>query len=405
MRTYGPLSNIVNFLASNSRKIFEGQIWFHSPGHMILENDYVARIALSDPIYKSQPPLLIVQQNERTEFIKAVFEHSNVPIQVLYSENSVPIQMEIARFFPELTITCGLWSFRTSSDKPNCEHDFRFIWEELPSHNYSLSKYYLNLQRKTREINVWKRYVDDILLRQESNQEFIDYLRQSPFVALQIRYATERDRMIRTGTGSSGVVDNEDLIPLIEYLLDSGLRVVQLGREQLPEILSHYPIFHYPSSKFVSFSNDFVLARLAKSAMIFGSGIGHLYNLIGNPFVTVNLWDMNPYSYSSTALMPSRIIDTVTASELDFVGHMNAFNEIARLGRGAFSNQSRFVSIKTSPQVYKDLMIEYIEPGAENDNLSDSLRKKAASLDPSGKWSLADCRLPICIRKHLPNYI
>jgi hypothetical protein len=402
----GPLGNVVEFLQSNHRRMFEGLIWYHSTGHMILENDRVARIALADNEFRERPPLLLHQANEKCDFVAKVFAHSQVPVQILQTPNAVEIQSEVARFFPELTINAGHWSFRALPRRPDNEDGFRFLWtQDFEADRDATYRQYCLLVRRTQSLNIWRKYVDEVLVELPENKEFVDFLCAEPFFALQVRYNDQRSFLIRTGTGSSQVVAPSELIPLLEYLGDLGMRIVQVGRESLPAELSKFNIYHYPSSKFCSFSNDFVLARMAASALTFASGINFIYDLMSKSYVSVHAWDLVPYCLGAGSSFPSMLVDVESGKMLNFIEHNLASSKIARMTGGAFKGQSLFKSVKIPPEAYRDIFREVFEPNGDHLMRSDEIQSKAQKIDPRGLWGLTNHRIPVCIRNYYPEFI
>jgi putative glycosyltransferase (TIGR04372 family) len=398
------LADIVDTLQASARKLFQGMLFYLSPGQTLVENDTISRITKSNPHFTDFPPLVFHGPTEHCNLIAAAMRHSNVPVQIIQTPYAFQIQREISLFYPELTLRCASWDFRqTVGKRPNHEDNLNFLFVDEPDAYCNWERERLEISRDNLSLNIWKKYFDEVLLAEEENKKFIDFLSEKPYFAIQVKYDPEYNANI--WNGSAQPIMNEDYIPLLTYLRDKGLRIIQLGREPLPEIFQQYGVIHYPSTPYCSFKNDFLLAGLAEGAMIVSSGIGHLYDFLRVPTVSINHWHINSMTYSNFRILPARLLDTQTNTILNFREQMNAYKNIVKPQAHVFSLQNRYTALRNPPEMIRDSVVELLEPSFERVTRSDIIRLKAAAQDPLKLWGITDARLSICIEDYYPGYL
>lgn len=396
------LRNVVDVLKAEDRKLFQGLIFFQSPGHMISEFDAIARIVNQDEKYRQLPPLVSFAETEQTRLIAKILDYAKLPISALKTPYAFQIQREIALFYPELTIRCASWDFRAKEGrKPNHEDNLYFLHVDEKGEYHTWAKIWIELCRDTLSLNVWRQYYEEVMLREATNQEFIDFLEEKPYFCIQSKYSNNPS----VWNGSAQRVDPQDFDLTLQYIKDLGLRIILLGREDLPPGFDKYDVYHYPSSKYCSFESDFLLAGKAKAALISASGVGHLYDVLRTPTVSVNHWFPDPMRYANYRTLPARLMDTSENRVLNFREQMAAYDKIVLPQASVFVNQNRYKALRTAPEMVREAVKELLEPTVEDELKSEINRLKAGQNDPTGLWGKTDARLPACISSFYEGYL
>jgi putative glycosyltransferase (TIGR04372 family) len=130
----------------------------------------------------------------------------------------------------------------------------------------------------------------------------------------------------RAGNATPDPTDPHSLLPLLGRLRDEGLRCVLAGREAMPDIFRPFGLIDYPGSDLTSIAHDFGLFARADLAIINGSGLSHLPDLFGVPYIFANSWHVGvPMPSARCVEVPARVIESTTRRRLTFTEQVDLF--------------------------------------------------------------------------------
>jgi putative glycosyltransferase (TIGR04372 family) len=113
--------------------------------------------------------------------------------------------------------------------------------------------------------------------------------------------------------------DPDAYLPAIEWLIDSGYRVVFVGREPYPAQFAARGVLNYSQSPLASYRHDIQLFGLADVAITAGSGISYLADCINKPYVYLNSWHLAMTNPSPRCVVvPSLVRERKTGRLLTF---------------------------------------------------------------------------------------
>ncbi len=128
----------------------------------------------------------------------------------------------------------------------------------------------------------------------------------------------------------------KSLFPLLATLRDMNYKIVLAGREVMPNSFRSFGVINYAGSPIASRSNDMCLFANASIAIINGSGLAHLADLYGVPYLFINHW----HAFFG---MPSPLCVEIPAIAVDRAsGHHLSFSEQTSIytSRGPFDTWS-----------------------------------------------------------------
>lgn len=129
-----------------------------------------------------------------------------------------------------------------------------------------------------------------------------------------------------SGNATSAAPAPASYLPALVHLLDRGYRLVFAGREKMPEEFAALDIVDYARGPFASVSNDYRLFRNADFALICGSGIGMIPDVLEIPYVYVNSWHIffpQPSAYCVD--LPALVRKRATGQLLSFSEQTSLF--------------------------------------------------------------------------------
>jgi hypothetical protein len=394
-----PLNNVVTYLKTNNKKMFEGLIWFHSPGHMVLEGDYISRVIKSN-LTGLERPLLFIEEKAPAIFFKNALEYNNIPAEVIITPNAYKIQREIAVFYPELTIEGGVWSFKIPSNrKPRGENDLNFLYTRDYDDFLSFSRRAYRLRDSVPDINIYKNYFENKVLSETKNQELIEILSGKTFAVIQVK---------GVASNAVGALQTEGFYrKVLAYLRDLSLTPIIIGRDSPPAYFSEYNAIDYTRSKFVSYESDWILIGMSTIGLVHGSGLHNIFDILGKAYIFHDSWHHWPTKSQSCLFVPSFIQKGNSSSFLKF----REFAQLARVGwddaRGAFVFPAHldYRAHPSNPEYVISAISELM--GRHSGDLElERLRIKSLirTIDTDDFWTLTGTSMPVDFLKIIPDY-
>jgi putative glycosyltransferase (TIGR04372 family) len=130
----------------------------------------------------------------------------------------------------------------------------------------------------------------------------------------------------RAGNATPDPTDPQSMLPLLGRLRDDGFRCVLAGRESMPDIFQPFGVIDYAGSGLASIAHDFGLFARADLAIINGSGLSHLPDLYGVPYLFANSWHVGiPMPSPRCVEVPARVIESTTRRRLTFSEQVDLF--------------------------------------------------------------------------------
>jgi hypothetical protein len=387
-----PLRSIVSHLQHGNKRLFEGLIWFHSPGHMVLEGDYIARV-MSRDVKEFGRGVLFVEDKAPALFLKKALEFSEIPIDILLTENAFKIQREIAIFFPELTIEGGIWSFKIPGySSPRGEYDFNFLHTRSYEEILSFHRRAYSLRDCEIPINVYKNYYENKVLLDPKNRELVEILFGKRYAVVQLK---------NVAWNSVSALQTEPFYRnVLGHLRDNSITPVVIGRDPPPSYFSEFNAIDYTRSKFVSYESDWILIGLSTIGLVHASGLHNIFDVLSKSYVYHDSWHHWPTKSNACLFVPSAILKEGSDQPLAFP----EFVKMARIGydlsRGGFVFPSHlgYSARPADARVVMSAVSELLQPEAASRSLEKSRAKEIIrSYDTDNIWSVTDTSIPIDI--------
>lgn len=131
-----------------------------------------------------------------------------------------------------------------------------------------------------------------------------------------------------------------DYCTTIQWLLDQGFQVVQVGREPCPPSFRELGVIPYCESALATYKHDLQIFSLAKLAITAGSGIAFLPDCLGIPYVYLDSWHIGmPMISSRCVMVPALVVDRSTDKFLSFVDQIRLYHLLQDAGNEIFPSR------------------------------------------------------------------
>jgi len=293
---------LYKFLRESKFKVLANIIFAGSPGHQIYELDYFLRKLRVGDIPAGK--YLWVQRNgSLTQTMLDVFngQFRQFNLGMICNDQFYEMTTRILQMAPEYGVDVGL-SHLKNSVMSRAETFIARFADDI----------YYNMTNES----VLRAHVDYFRLRSLTD-DFEPWMAAAPPIdeELSALLGGKTDKLavvhFRTGTGNAGTpVPAESLYPTLEYLRDNGYTVVKIGTEAYPQEFARFGVINYSESPLRNFRNDLALLMHAKIAVINGSGLENIADLVGVPFVSYARWHISLVTYSpKSVVVPTLLYD------------------------------------------------------------------------------------------------
>jgi len=387
---------IANLVGSN--RLIAGNIFFfHSPGHILPEIDYLMRQIRINPNIANRRPVVFLQPTPICSFVAELLK--KLSISFVLDENAFHLGREIQLFYPQLVLATGIAHFRIAMPP----EQRRKIATSSPAHlAWALTCEGLN-QQWCDIFKAWRGTEGYFPLREALDQipgdpKFISLLKRKKYVVLQ--------RKAQVVNGTVRILDDAFFEPTLAFLKDFGYEIILAGREPVLDVYKKYGVFDYPSSQFVSPKNDFYLFRNADFGIISPSGAGYFCDTLGIPHCQYAPWTLQPNPSPRTIMVPTQLRDRTSGNVLTFSEHIHAFiqNYDEVIGP-AYFNQAKFEDL---PPTGDDLVNGVKELLSYKTCSTDAERNDAdriRTLDASGMWKCTQSRIASSFLNRHPEFV
>ena len=388
------LSNFVTNLRKANCLVAGGMFFYISPGHMLLETDFLLRQLRCNPRFLTHTAVVILPPTDMALMLVEILKRHGV--QTIIDANAPLILREIQLFYPELVFDIGQahWKVIRPDDSPRVIGDLyplNFGWA-LRGDEF--------VAQHIRTLEAWtatagQRPLREALDTMPGDPAFISRLKEKNYAVLQIKAVI--------GNGTARLLPGEIYRPALEFLRDNGYAVILGGREPLPEVFREYDVWDYPRTPFACPKNDFYLFANAAVGLVSPSGAGLFCDTLGTPCCQVGSWTLMPHPSQKTVVVPSRLKVRTTGEVLPFSRQASAF-------------VSSYDPV-LGPAPFNTAAYEDIPPSAEDiaDGLRDTLRGIPATeqagqtairaADPVGMWRAAASRFAPSFLKGHPEFV
>lgn len=276
-----------------------------SPGHMAVELDWMLRDIAYKGEVESNRYIVIWPQSEVAHGAAKEYASNTFPTYIVSTFLYI-VALPFFMRFEDLVRDYGLSS------------------QELHKIRKNHSKNYMKISQiksSTREFSeVWLRYQAYYLLRNitsdnfplKQNFEMDDELRD--FIGIE---NIEKYALIQIKTsivnGTLLPTDPSTYVPAINFLKESGCKLIFIGREKMPSIFKEQGLINYSEWCGSTFSRDLQLVAKARLGITSASGFANLFDLMRIPLVYSNQWNfLCPPPGRSTVFLPTLLGDSFT---------------------------------------------------------------------------------------------
>lgn len=292
--------DVVDYLERNDSKLIIN-ISTDAVGHVLAEFDNFARMRLTGEISSDGNHIYMGPDEEKVATIAEMY--GDLLCKNYFLSSFAPeLVRSIALFRPDLTVDVGMSTYKVSPIE-GVAYQVQTIDDKYMVYRSSLEA-----------------LADDTLVYFRRRLETFDTLplaRNFTMPSELEKFINARGRPMAliqvkdfSSSGGAEATDPSSYKPAMQYLHDLGYVLVQVGREQHPDIFSQFEVVDYANSSLASFKNDLILASKANLCLVGPSGVSYFADIMGKPLVYVNNWwielpPFSPYCVTVPALVKS----------------------------------------------------------------------------------------------------
>ena len=382
--------DVINYLESNNGKLIIN-IAIDAVGHVLAEFDNFMRMRLTGEI---APDGGHIYMGPNENFVATISEMygSSLCSNYLLSPVSLELVSTIANIRPDLIADVGISSFKIApidgvwmlpSFVDNKYYNYRIPFEKMVEHQRD---HYRRRMESCQSLPMAKAFSIPFDLEE--------------FLSLDERKTALIHIKDHSSAGGAEAVDPNTYLPALEYLIDTGYKLIFAGREKYPEIFSSLGVINYANSDQASFKNDLILFNNADFSIVGPSGVCQFAEMTGMPFVYLNSWrplapTFSPFCVMAPALAKSR----TTGKFLSFNEQHTLFNN-----RGVYFPSEEYEPIKPSCEDILAATQEAIEL-KENTTEANSDQKKLRAMAPDSTNTYSLSRTSAAFLKRYQNLL